>query len=168
MKLERASWSLKRTLRGYLWLASALIVCPCHLPLLVALASGTAWAALLQANWNLAVALLTGYVLVALFFAYQTLAGGGSCSVPELGRNPVFALVLSASLPGLGQAYNRQWLKAAMLFLTGAASAWPLLRPARPGDSVASLAIWLLLPTVLLAAVEIGSMVDAYRVARVR
>jgi len=35
-----------------------------------------------------------------------------TCAVPGSGRNPVLALVLSAFLPGLGQGYNRQWLKA--------------------------------------------------------
>lgn len=122
-------------------------------------------AALLQANWHLAVALSMGYVIAALFLAYRGLADKGSCAVPGLGRNPVLALVLSALLPGLGQGYNRQWLKAGGFFAAGAASAYPLLRPAPLSDSLGGVGLWLLLPTGLLAAVEIWSMIDAYRVA---
>jgi hypothetical protein len=131
------------------------------------LASGTALAGLLHANWNLAVALSTAYVGVALLFAYRRLGGEEACEVPRPRRNPVFALVLSAFLPGLGQSYNRQWLKAGGLFAAAAASAYPLLSAPAPGSSNA-LAIPLLLPTLVLAAVEIWSMVDAYRVARAR
>ncbi len=166
MKPETAPRPLKRTLRGYLWLASALIVCPCHLPLFLALASGTALAGLLHDNWNLAIALSTAYVGVALLFAYRRLGGEGACVVPERGRNPVIALVLSAFLPGLGQGYNRQWLKAGALFAAGAASAYLLLSFAPTPNSVTSVSVRLFLLTGFLAAVEIWSMVDAYRVAR--
>lgn len=155
----------KRTLGGYLWLASALVICPCHLPLLLALASGTVLAGLLRANWNLAVALSMAYVIVALLFAYRRLWGEEACAVPGPRRNPVLALVLSAFLPGLGQGYNRQWLKAGVLFAAATASAYPLLGASAPGTP-GSLSLWLLLPTMFLAAVEIWSMVDAYRVAR--
>lgn len=155
-----------RTFRGYLWLASALIICPCHLPLLLALVNGTALATLLQANWHLALALSTGYVTVALLFAYRRLDSEESCSVPGLRRNPVVALVLSAFLPGLGQGYNRQWLKAGVLFAAGAASAYPLLSFAPTPNSVTSVSARLFLLMGFLAAVEIWSMVDAYRVAR--
>ena len=156
----------KRTLSGYLWLVSALVVCPCHLPFVLALAGGTTFAALLQANWHLAVGLSMGYVVVALLFAFRILGRDEGCAIPGAGRNPVLALVLSALLPGLGQSYNRQWIKAGAFMAAGAASAWPLLSPAQPPDSFASLALRLLLPTMLLAAFEIWSMVDAYRVAR--
>lgn len=155
----------KRTLGGYLWLASALIICPCHLPLLLALASGTALAGLLYANWNLAVGLSMAYVTVALIFAYRNLGGEEACAVSGSRRNPVLALVLSALLPGLGQGYNRQGLKAGGFFAAAVASAYPLLgapAPASPGW----LSLRLIVPTVLLAAVEVWSMVDAYRVAR--
>lgn len=168
MKPEIAPGPPKRTLRGYLWLASALIICPCHLPLLLALASGTALATLLRANWNLAVALSMAYVIVALLFAYRKLDGEGACAIPRRGRNPVLALVLSAFLPGLGQGYNRQWLKAGVLFVAGAASAYLLLGFAPTPNSVTSVSVRLFLMTGFLAAVEVWSMVDAYRVAWAR
>ncbi len=165
MKPETAGRPLKRTLRGYLWLASTLIVCPCHLPLLLALASGTALAGLLWANWKLAVAFSMAYVIVALLFAYRSLDGERACAIPRPGRNPVLALVLSAFLPGLGQGYNHQWFKAAAFFAAAAASAYPLLSAPAPGTP-SSASLRLLLPTMFLAVVEIWSMVDAYRVAR--
>ncbi|MBI3780308.1 MAG: hypothetical protein HY278_04505 [candidate division NC10 bacterium] len=168
MKAETANGSRGRTLGGYLWLASALVVCPCHLPLLLALAGGTTFAALLQANWHLAVALSMGYVIVALLFAFRVLSREKGCAIPGVGNNPVLALALSALLPGFGQGYNRQWIKAGAFMAAGTASAWPLLSPARLPDSFASLALRLVLPTMLLAAFEIWSMVDAYHVARAR
>ena len=164
MKSEIVRLPRTRRVKGYLWLASALIVCPCHLPLLMALAGGTAFAALLRANWNLAVALSMGYAVVALLFAFRPLGRDEACAVPGIGRSPVLALVLSAFLPGLGQAYNRQRLKAGGFFAAGVIVAWPLLSPV--SDSLSSLTLWLVLPTALLAAVEIGSMVDGYRAAR--
>jgi len=132
----------------------------------LALASGTALATLLRANWNLALGLSMAYVSVALLFAYRRLGGEAACVVPGRGRNPVIALVLSAFLPGLGQGYNRQWLKAGLFFAAGTASTYPLLGFASPPNSLSSGSLPLLLPTLFLAAVEIWSMVDAYRVAR--
>ena len=166
MRAETASGLRKRMLSGYLWLASALVVCPCHLPLVLALAGGTTFAALLRANWHLAVALSMGYVVVALLFAFRLLGREESCAVPGVGRNPVLALVLSALLPGLGQGYNRQWIKAGAFMAAATASAWPLLGPAQPLSSLGPLSLRLVLPTALLAVFEIWSMVDAYRVAR--
>ncbi len=165
MKPDTNRRALKRTFGGYLWLASAVIICPCHLPLLLALASGTALAGLLWANWNLAVALSMAYVIVALLLAYRRLGGESACAVPHPRRNPVLALVLSAFLPALGQGYNHQWLKAAALFAAAAASAYPLLSAPAPGTP-SSVSLRLVLPTMFLAAVEIWSMVDAHRVAR--
>jgi hypothetical protein len=95
-------------------------------------------------------------------FAFRLLGRDEACAVPGISRAPVLALVFSAFLPGLGQGYNRQWLKAVGFFAAGAGVAWPLLSPTPPSDSPGSLALWLLLPTALLTAVEIWSMLDAY------
>lgn len=107
-------------------------------------------------------------IIEAIRFAFRVLSREKGCAVPGVGNNPVLALALSALLPGLGQGYNRQWIKAGAFMAAGTASAWPLLSSARPPDSFASLALRLLLPTMLLAAFEIWSMVDAYHVARAR
>lgn len=166
MRADTASRLNKRTLRGYLWLASALVVCPCHLPLALALAGGTTFAALLRANWYLAAALTMGYVAVALLLAFRLLGRQEGCAVPGVGRNPALALVLSALLPGLGQGYNRQWIKAGVFMAAATASAWPLLGAPHPASSLDPLGLRLVLPTALLAVFEIWSMVDAYREAR--
>ena len=155
----------RRPFSGYFWLASALVVCPCHIPLVLALAGGTVLTALLATHWTLAIALSTSYVWVALLFAYRRLNTADACAVPGLGRNPVFALVLSAFLPGLGQSYNRQWIKAAAFLAGAVVIGWPLLASAPSPDRSAATAP-LLLSALLLAATEIWSMVDAYRVAR--
>ncbi len=166
MGSEAARRSRPGLLRGYLWLASALVVCPCHIPLLLALAGGTALATLLRTHWTLAVALSMAYVVVALLFAYRRLGSEEVCVVPGSGRNPVVALVLSAFLPGLGQGYNRQLIKAGAFVAGGVTVAWPLFSTVPSSDGLSASTAWLLLSGLLLAAVEVWSMVDAYRVAR--
>jgi mercuric ion transport protein len=156
----------KGKLRGYLWLASALLICPCHIPLVLALVGGTAFASLVYSHWLLAVALSMGYAVVALLFAYRGLNGKTACAIPGVGRNPVLALVLSALLPGLGQSYNRQWIKAGAFFVAGAAVGWPLVSSTPLPDHLQVSATLLLVAALSLAAVEVWSIVDAYRVAR--
>ncbi len=166
MGSEAAGRSRTGLLRGYLWLASALVVCPCHIPLLLAVAGGTALAALLATHWALAIALSTGYVGVALLFAYRRLNAADACAVSGIGRNPVFALVLSAFLPGLGQSYNRQRIKAGAFLAAAVVTGWPLFGWASSPDRLSAATARLVLSALLLAATEAWSMVDAYRVAR--
>lgn len=42
---------------------------------------------------------------------------GGDSSIPNSKRNPLIAGFLSVILPGLGQGYNKQYTKAAVLFI---------------------------------------------------
>ena len=84
-------------------------------------------------------------------------------------RRPAIALVLSAIFPGLGQAYNREPVKAVTFLLAGAFLCWLVGRDmptdlrtlARPG---AVLVIRLL----ALGAIALWSVTDAWRVARRR
>jgi hypothetical protein len=86
-------------------------------------------------------------------------------------RRPLVAVVLSGLFPGLGQLYNRQWLKA-LLFLVGAAlTGFGPLSPLDVNidldDPAASLRKALLLSVPFLA-VALWSVIDAYRTARRR
>ena len=78
----------------------------------------------------------------------------------------VVALILSGIFPGLGQLYNRQWLKGAAFVVAGLVLSWLLTR-ALPGDlealssaSVDPSTFWAL---GLLLAVWLWSLVDAWR-----
>ncbi len=62
--------------RGVLFYITALLAvltCPCHLPILLLLLSGTAAGAFLQANTGLAVGLLLPVFLLFLIAAYRLL-----------------------------------------------------------------------------------------------
>ena len=78
----------------------------------------------------------------------------------------VVALVLSGIFPGLGQLYNRQWLKGAAFVVAGLVLSW-LVGRALPGDldalAAAPLAPGVLAALGLLLAVWVWSVVDAWR-----
>ena len=84
-------------------------------------------------------------------------------------RSPFVAVLLSGLFPGLGQVYNRQWLKALLFFLgaalTGFGPVSPLNIDIDLDDPVAGLRKALLLSVPFLA-VALWSLVDAYRTAR--
>ena len=79
-------------------------------------------------------------------------------------RRRVIALVLSGIFPGLGQFYNRQPVKGGGFFVVGIILSWVLGRMA-PADPMvlAQRAGDLLLPAVVLLAVWLWSMIDAWR-----
>ena len=88
--------------------------------------------------------------------------------------NPLVAGLLSAILPGLGQFYNRQWVKGAgfllgLLILAGvlvnAADPEALQQAAASGATPDNLGQLFIL-MVLLLAVAVWSIADAIRVAR--
>ena len=74
--------------------------------------------------------------------------------------------LLSGIFPGLGQLYNREYLKAVLFIMPGAVLTWLFMRAvptdilalAQPGPS-------LILPMVLLLVVWLWAIVDAWRVA---
>jgi hypothetical protein len=84
-----------------------------------------------------------------------------------LRRRKVIAFVLSGIFPGLGQLYNREIMKGALFlgvsivlsWLMGRALPTDLLTPAPFGAS-------LLIPSILLLAIWIWSVIDAWRRAR--
>ncbi len=67
-----------KTLTGYLWTGLAVLVCPCHLPLVIGALAGTAAGALLSEHWVLG---LVGFVCLFLVSAAQAWRklSGNSC-----------------------------------------------------------------------------------------
>ncbi|MPW23622.1 broad-spectrum mercury transporter MerE [Paraburkholderia sp. CNPSo 3157] len=55
--------------RAYVWGALAALTCPCHLPVLLVVLSGTAAGAFVNAHWGVA-----ALALLALFFVFLTRA----------------------------------------------------------------------------------------------
>jgi len=53
-------------MKGYLLLVSALVACPCHLPILLVLLAGTSLGGFLSAHVGLVAIGLTGYFVLAL------------------------------------------------------------------------------------------------------
>ncbi|GGK38961.1 hypothetical protein GCM10008955_36030 [Deinococcus malanensis] len=83
-----------RSLRAYLLLGSALLLCPCHLPLLLGLLAGgvggSAVATFLSQNMTLVLVFLTAYFLFALWMGQRLLARNKTCPAPNAkteGRN---------------------------------------------------------------------------------
>lgn len=62
-------------LKGYVLLGTALIACPCHLPITLALLAGTSLGGFIGANLGLVMIGLAGYFIVALFVGLRMLAG---------------------------------------------------------------------------------------------
>jgi len=81
-------------------------------------------------------------------------------------RRQAIALVLSGIFPGLGQFYNRQKVSGALFLVAGIILNWlfgraapaDLAALARPGADV-------IVPLLVLLAVWIWSVVDAWRAA---
>jgi mercuric ion transport protein len=63
----------RRDWRGYLLIASALLTCPCHLPVLAALLAGTAVGGLLTQHMGLLLVGLTAYFGLALWLGLRWL-----------------------------------------------------------------------------------------------
>ncbi|MBI4317188.1 MAG: hypothetical protein HY675_01755 [Chloroflexi bacterium] len=61
-------------LKGYVLLGTALIACPCHLPITLALLAGTSLGGFLSDNQALVIIGLSGYFILALFLSFRILA----------------------------------------------------------------------------------------------
>lgn len=73
-----------KKLPGYLWTGLAVLVCPCHLPLIIGALAGTAAGALLSAHWVLGLVGLVCMFLVSAAQAWRKLSRNGcanSCDV---------------------------------------------------------------------------------------
>jgi mercuric ion transport protein len=72
-----------RTVRGYLLLGAAFVLCPCHLPLLASLLAGTAVGGVLAANTLALAAVGTIAFAGALLLGLRTLNGARSSPCPS-------------------------------------------------------------------------------------
>ncbi len=81
-----------RGLKGYVLLGSALIACPCHLPLIAALLAGTAVGGLITAHLGLVFAALAAYFVLALVLGVRWVASASEsaaattisrCAIPH-------------------------------------------------------------------------------------
>ena len=85
---------------------------------------------------------------------------------PAARRRQVLGFILSGIFPGLGQLYNREYLKGVLFIIPGAVLTW-LVGRAAPTDLLAiaqpSAALMLLL--VVLLALWLWAVIDAWRVA---
>ncbi len=81
-------------------------------------------------------------------------------------RRQALAFVLSGVFPGLGQLYNREWVKGVAFLVAGAVPTWLLARvtPTDPRALVRPEPSFFVLLAVLLA-IWLWSAIDAWRVA---
>ena len=74
--------------------------------------------------------------------------------------------LLSGIFPGLGQLYNREYLKGVLFIMPGAVLTWLFMR-AVPADilALAQPPASLILPMVLLLSLWLWAIIDCWRVA---
>ncbi len=65
-----------KSLKGYLLLGLAVVTCPCHLPILLAVLAGTGLAGALSQYFGLAFVTLTVVFVASLFLGLRALKGG--------------------------------------------------------------------------------------------
>jgi TM2 domain-containing membrane protein YozV len=85
---------------------------------------------------------------------------------PGSRRRQTIALVLSGIFPGLGQFYNRQLVKGGLSVILAGVLSW-LIGRAMPAEPLALVhpGAALVVPTVVLLAFWLWSIIDAWRVA---
>lgn len=74
--------STSRNRIGYLWAGVAVLVCPCHLPLILGALAGSTVGALLSRHWLLGLLGLIALFLLSAAQAWRSLSGdscGPSC-----------------------------------------------------------------------------------------
>jgi hypothetical protein len=87
-------------------------------------------------------------------------------SDPGTRRRQVVGFILSGIFPGLGQLYNREYLKGVLFIMPGAVLSW-LIGRAAPTDllALAQPTASLMLILALLLALWLWAIIDAWRVA---
>jgi len=87
-------------------------------------------------------------------------------SDPGARRQQVVGLILSGIFPGLGQLYNREYLKGVLFIIPSAVLSW-LVGRATPTDllALAQPSATLILLLAALLAVWLWAIIDAWRVA---
>ena len=90
----------------------------------------------------------------------------GDVSEPDARRRQVVGFILSGIFPGLGQLYNREYLKGVLFLIPGAVLIW-LIGRATPTDllALAQPSATLMLLLAALLAVWLWAIIDAWRVA---
>jgi hypothetical protein len=85
---------------------------------------------------------------------------------PTARRRQALGFILSGIFPGLGQLYNREYLKGVLFIIPGAVLTW-LTGRAAPTDllALAQPSAPLMLLLVLLLALWLWAIIDAWRVA---
>ena len=86
-------------------------------------------------------------------------------SDPPKRRRQLVGFILSGIFPGLGQLYNREYLKAALFIIPSAVLTW-FIRPALPTDLLALAQPNGTLMTLIAAllAIWLWAIVDAWKV----
>jgi hypothetical protein len=81
-------------------------------------------------------------------------------------RRQVVGFILSGIFPGLGQLYNREYLKGVIFIMPGVVLSW-LIGRAIPTDlmALAQPSASLMLLLVLLMALWLWAIIDAWRIA---
>lgn len=81
-------------------------------------------------------------------------------------RRQVVGFILSGIFPGLGQLYNREYLKGVLFIMPGAVLTW-LVGRATPTDllALAQPSAKLMLLLAVLLAVWLWAIIDAWRIA---
>lgn len=83
--------------------------------------------------------------------------------------HPVLAAFLSGIFPGLGQLYNRQWLKGLLFAVVAALTGFGPLSPLNVDIDLDAPAVGLrtlLIASLPFLAIALWSVVDAFRCAR--
>jgi len=85
-------------------------------------------------------------------------------SEPGTRRRQVVGFILSGIFPGLGQLYNREYLKGVLFIIPGGVLSW-LVSRAMPADllALAQPSASLMLLLVALLAVWLWAIIDAWR-----
>lgn len=73
---DEAGATPPKTPRAYLWTGLAVITCPCHIPILVVVLSGTAFGAFLSEHFGVALLVLTVLFVVFAGAAVRTWKAG--------------------------------------------------------------------------------------------
>jgi hypothetical protein len=87
-------------------------------------------------------------------------------SNPGARRRQVVGFILSGIFPGLGQLYNREYLKGVLFIIPGAVLSW-LVGRAAPTDllALAQPSATLMLLLAALLAIWLWAIIDAWRAA---
>jgi len=79
------------SVKGYLAIVSALVVCPCHIPLVATALAGSALGGLIADFYGVLVPATAVYFGGAIFLGVRWMTRNPSASCPPSGRQPISA-----------------------------------------------------------------------------